>query len=180
MGITTDGHWPCVYTLCLPDVSALDQISQCFPLCICIMQTIKYWRWEWLGNETICLFFSHLQDFKIVLLDVCTLLTAVEVCWWMLQVSAVNILDNDVDCTYFTTHFSIHHQTTIHYELVVKSYWAILTSLITDVFCCTCTFHFGLKPLPVVTNGMTCFFSTAIAIVTAKQIALTKVGMVTM
>ena len=33
-----------VSTLCLPDVTAHDQVSQAFPLCICILQAIKYWR----------------------------------------------------------------------------------------------------------------------------------------
>jgi len=88
---------------------------------------------------------SHHQHFKIVLFG-CVYIVNSCCSLLMNATSAVNILDNDVDCTYFTTHFSIHHQTTIHCELV-KSYWAILTSLITDldVFCCTCTFHFCLK-----------------------------------
>ena len=33
-------------TLCLPDVTTHDQISQAFSLCICILQAIKDWRWE--------------------------------------------------------------------------------------------------------------------------------------
>jgi len=37
------GTAPCVSTICLPDVIARDQISQAFPLCICILQVIKYW-----------------------------------------------------------------------------------------------------------------------------------------
>ena len=40
------GTAPCVSTLCLPDVTARDQISQAFPLRIDILQAIKYWRWE--------------------------------------------------------------------------------------------------------------------------------------
>ena len=35
----------------LHDVTAHDQISQTFPLLICILQAIKYWRWERPGNE---------------------------------------------------------------------------------------------------------------------------------
>ena len=38
-------------TLCLPDATAHDQISQVFPLRICKLQVIKYWRWERPGNE---------------------------------------------------------------------------------------------------------------------------------
>jgi len=38
-------------TLCLPDVTAHDQIAQAFPLCICILQAIKFGMWEWPGNE---------------------------------------------------------------------------------------------------------------------------------
>jgi len=38
-------------TLCLPDVTAHDQISQAFLLCSCISQAIKDWRWEQPGNE---------------------------------------------------------------------------------------------------------------------------------
>ena len=45
------GHCPHVSTLCLPDVTTHDQLSQAFPLCICILQVIKYWRWERTGNE---------------------------------------------------------------------------------------------------------------------------------
>jgi len=37
--------------VCLPDVTAHNQISQAFPLHICILQVIKYWRWEQPGNE---------------------------------------------------------------------------------------------------------------------------------
>jgi len=42
---------PCVSTLCPPDVTVHDQISQAFPLHICILAVIKDWRWEWPGNE---------------------------------------------------------------------------------------------------------------------------------
>jgi len=42
---------PHVSTLCLFGVIAHDQIFQTFPLHICILQAIKYWRWEWPGNE---------------------------------------------------------------------------------------------------------------------------------
>jgi len=28
-----------------------DQISWAFPLCICLLQVINDWRWEWPGNE---------------------------------------------------------------------------------------------------------------------------------
>ena len=141
MGITTDGHWPCVYTLCLPDVSALDQISKAFPslyLHNANNQMLEVgMAWEW-GYMSVL---SHLQHLKIILFE-CVYIVNSCCSLLMNATSAVNILDNDVDCIYFTTHFSIHHQTTIHCELLVKSYWAILTSLITDVFCCTCTFHF--------------------------------------
>jgi len=43
------GTVPGVSTLCLPDVTTHDQISQAFPLCICILQAIKHWMgmaWE--------------------------------------------------------------------------------------------------------------------------------------
>ena len=40
-----------VSTLRLPDVTIRDQISQAFPFCTCVLQAIKYWRWEWPGNE---------------------------------------------------------------------------------------------------------------------------------
>ena len=43
------GITPCVSTLCLPNITTRDQISQAFPLRICILQAIKYWRWERLG-----------------------------------------------------------------------------------------------------------------------------------
>ena len=42
---------PHVSTTCLPDFIVCDQISQAFPLRMCILQAIKYWRWEWPGNE---------------------------------------------------------------------------------------------------------------------------------
>jgi len=45
------GSTPRVFTLCLPDIAAHDQISQAFPLRICILQEFKYWRWEQPGNE---------------------------------------------------------------------------------------------------------------------------------
>ena len=38
-------------TFCLPNVTACDQISQAFPLNICILQAIKEWKWEWPGKE---------------------------------------------------------------------------------------------------------------------------------
>jgi len=40
-----------VSTICLPDVTTHGQISQAFLLCIWILQVIKYWGWEWPGNE---------------------------------------------------------------------------------------------------------------------------------
>jgi len=46
-----------VSTICLPYVTARDQISQAFPLRICILYAIKYWRWERPGNEAIDLVF---------------------------------------------------------------------------------------------------------------------------
>ena len=52
-GVITVRHCPCVSTLCLPDVTARDQISHAFPVYICILQVIKYWRWEQPGNEAI-------------------------------------------------------------------------------------------------------------------------------
>jgi len=39
-------HHPHVSTLCLPDITAREHISQAFPLHICILQTIEYWRWN--------------------------------------------------------------------------------------------------------------------------------------
>jgi len=41
----------CVSTICLPDITTHDQISQAFPLHICLLQPITYWRWEWLENK---------------------------------------------------------------------------------------------------------------------------------
>jgi len=38
-------HCPRVSTLYLPDVIVCDQISQAFPLHICIPQVIKDWKW---------------------------------------------------------------------------------------------------------------------------------------
>jgi len=41
----------------LSDVTTSDQISQAFPLRICILQVTKYWRWEGPGNEaTVAVF----------------------------------------------------------------------------------------------------------------------------
>jgi len=52
MGIIMVGHRPPhVATICLPNVTAHDQIFQAFPLHICILQAIEYCRWEWPGNE---------------------------------------------------------------------------------------------------------------------------------
>jgi len=53
------GTAPCVSTICLLDASACDQISQAFPHHNCILQAIKYWRWEWPGNEASS--WGHLQ-----------------------------------------------------------------------------------------------------------------------
>ena len=39
-----------VIALCLPDITAFDQIFQAFSLHICILQVIKDWRWEWPVN----------------------------------------------------------------------------------------------------------------------------------
>ena len=41
----------CLTSVYLTEPHARDQISQAFPLCICILQAIKYWRWERPGNE---------------------------------------------------------------------------------------------------------------------------------
>ena len=41
----------CVSTLCLPDITTRHQISQAFPLHICILQPIIYWSWEQLENK---------------------------------------------------------------------------------------------------------------------------------
>jgi len=40
-----------VSTLYLPDVTARDQTPHAFPLCICILQAIKDWRYRRPGNE---------------------------------------------------------------------------------------------------------------------------------
>jgi len=40
-GIITVGHRPRASTLCLPDVTAHNHISQAFPFCICILQAIN-------------------------------------------------------------------------------------------------------------------------------------------
>ena len=45
------GHCSCVSTLCLPDATACDQISQASPLRIYRLQVIKDSRWEWPGDE---------------------------------------------------------------------------------------------------------------------------------
>ena len=42
---------PAPVCLHVPDITANDQISQAFLLRICILQAMKYWRWEWPGNE---------------------------------------------------------------------------------------------------------------------------------
>jgi len=39
------------WEICLPDVTAYDQISQAFPLHNCILQAIEDWRLEQPGNE---------------------------------------------------------------------------------------------------------------------------------
>jgi len=50
----SSGTTPGVSTLCLPDVTACDQISQAFPLRICILQAIKYWpRNSWKQGQDI-------------------------------------------------------------------------------------------------------------------------------
>ena len=43
---------PRVYPFLL-DVTTYDHNSQAFPLCVCILQAIKYWRWECPGNEAM-------------------------------------------------------------------------------------------------------------------------------
>ena len=51
--------------VCLPDV--IHQISKAFTCCICILQVIKDWRWEWPGNEVamhfvlviVCFYTNH-------------------------------------------------------------------------------------------------------------------------
>jgi len=45
------GTVPCVSTLCLPDVTTCDQVSQAFLPRTCILQVIKHWRWEGPGKE---------------------------------------------------------------------------------------------------------------------------------
>ena len=40
-------------TLCLPDDTTRNEISQALPLCVCILLVIKYLRWEWPDNEAI-------------------------------------------------------------------------------------------------------------------------------
>ena len=39
------------YTFGLLDITTPDQISQTFPLCICILQVIKDWRQDWPENK---------------------------------------------------------------------------------------------------------------------------------
>ena len=66
MGITTDGHCPCVSTLCLLDVTAFDQISQAFPsvYAYCkqsnILEVGMAWERDYMSE-------SHHQHFKIIL-----------------------------------------------------------------------------------------------------------------
>ena len=39
--------------MCLPDITACDQITQTFPLDICTLQVIKYWRLILLLSDTL-------------------------------------------------------------------------------------------------------------------------------
>ena len=48
------GTTPRVSTIMSTWHTAYDQISQAFPIYICILQVIKYWRWEWPGNKPRC------------------------------------------------------------------------------------------------------------------------------
>ena len=58
-GLTRNGkyYWHAPPPVCLPsslpDVITYDQISQAFPLCICILLVIKYWRQKRPGNEAM-------------------------------------------------------------------------------------------------------------------------------
>jgi len=42
---------PPVSTLCLPNITTRDQISQAFTFCICLLQAIKGQRWERAGED---------------------------------------------------------------------------------------------------------------------------------
>ena len=53
------GTTPPVCTLCLHDVTACDQISQTFPLHICVLQVIKHWKWQRPWNEAMLLEFGN-------------------------------------------------------------------------------------------------------------------------
>ena len=46
-------HHPLCVDLLPINVTTCDQISQAFPLHICTLQAIKYWRWKQPGNEAI-------------------------------------------------------------------------------------------------------------------------------
>jgi len=48
--------------VCLPDVTAHDQISQAFLLRICMLQVMNDWRWEWPGNEGMCTLYPLSAD----------------------------------------------------------------------------------------------------------------------
>ena len=50
----------------LPDITASDQISQAFPLYICILQAIKYWRWEQTGNKAKCMHLLQNKWHKLI------------------------------------------------------------------------------------------------------------------
>jgi len=67
------GTAPCLSTLCLPDVTACDQISQAFSLCICILQANKYWnkylRWERCHNHRQLNLKHNKQDGQYTLLS---------------------------------------------------------------------------------------------------------------
>jgi len=55
--------------LCLPIIPH-DQISQAFPLCICLLQVIKYWRWEQPGKEANAIIQTHHIAMTITLIHV--------------------------------------------------------------------------------------------------------------
>ena len=59
----------------LPNITTWDQIPQDFPLCICILQVIKYWRWKWLGNETTVLWSMWIHDYETQTLSITGCLT---------------------------------------------------------------------------------------------------------
>ena len=61
--IITARHHPRVSTLCLPDITAYDQISQAFPLCVCILQNIE--GGNALGMKLCTDSFSGLSDYKL-------------------------------------------------------------------------------------------------------------------